>query len=485
MTWQRVPLKVPPGVVRGGSPLASQGRWYDSHLVRWRDGVMQPVGGWEAKSAGVDAEPIDAYSWVGRSGEPWSAFGTGTRLYMFTDPGVSSRVTAGSFTGVIFGGTDHRHGESLSLDNWGGDLVGRIPGTGTPFTVDTSAASPTSKALTAPPAAGVVATPERYLVVFGLQGAPNRVHWSAQADLSVWDATDPESGSGFLDVGIKGEMLAAKRARGETLIWTTAELLSMRWISLPYIYRVDIVGEASCVSRRGMVVQGSAAYWMGRRNFWTYTGQVQRLACPVADYVFGGINQAAAHRVWCETHDEFGEITWHYPSGASTTPDRYVTYNYEMGIWYFGALSRAAGFGSGVFASAYAVGSDGTIYEHETGSSYDGVGLPYAVTGALDVTEGQQTMMIDQIYPDRGTEGDLQFELLASDSPRGPFDSVGKWTASDRVDTRILARHVQIRVEQPTDIEADPNMTPPVVGKTFGGWRYGVPRIRMQPAGWR
>lgn len=46
-----LPIKMPPGVVRGATPNDTPGRWYDTNLIRWRQGAMEPVGGWVEQSA--------------------------------------------------------------------------------------------------------------------------------------------------------------------------------------------------------------------------------------------------------------------------------------------------------------------------------------------------------------------------------------------------------------------------------------------------
>lgn len=40
-------LELPPGLYRNGTEFQSRGRWYDGDLVRWYQGAMQPVGGWQ------------------------------------------------------------------------------------------------------------------------------------------------------------------------------------------------------------------------------------------------------------------------------------------------------------------------------------------------------------------------------------------------------------------------------------------------------
>ena len=48
-----VKLEIPPGVFRNGTEYQVSGRWYDSNLVRWIDGLMMPVGGWERLTPAV------------------------------------------------------------------------------------------------------------------------------------------------------------------------------------------------------------------------------------------------------------------------------------------------------------------------------------------------------------------------------------------------------------------------------------------------
>ena len=45
-----IPLSIPPGVYRNGTELDSSGRWYDVNLVRWVEGMMRPVGGWQERT---------------------------------------------------------------------------------------------------------------------------------------------------------------------------------------------------------------------------------------------------------------------------------------------------------------------------------------------------------------------------------------------------------------------------------------------------
>jgi len=48
-----------PGVVRPGTVYDARGRWYETNLVRWDDGVMRPFGGWDLMEWSYD-EPVSA-----------------------------------------------------------------------------------------------------------------------------------------------------------------------------------------------------------------------------------------------------------------------------------------------------------------------------------------------------------------------------------------------------------------------------------------
>ena len=487
--WRTIPLEVPPGFHRGGTRLASRGRWYDGDLVRWYDGVLRPVGGempapftgGGSLSVGGNGKAIDSHAWVARDGSPMLAFGSRNSLRIFRGrvPSTSKNVSAVSSSSVVE--TGHLNTEHWSLDNLGGDLIGRIPGKGTPFIVNTSETDLSAASLTKssggvefPLAAGVVVTPERFVMAYGVAEEPNRIIWSTQG---LYDATgvadwSPSIGdsAGGTYIGMRGAVLAGRRARRETLFWTTAELISAQYITQPYLYRYDIVGECTCISRRAMVVKGSEAYWMGSKNFWVYSGTVRRLPCAVSDLVFKHINRDQERLVWCERRDQFGEITWHYPSGSSVTCDRYVTFNYELGIWYFGSSPMQAGLDAGIQEHPYSVAENGTLHRMESGTAFRGAKrVPFAKTGILDIAEGRQEMFIDTIYPDENTSGELEFELEVGDDLETAFTLHGPWIASARIDHRVQGKYAQVTVRQ----------------QTAGDWRFGLPRVRMQGAGWR
>ena len=55
-----VDITPPPGVVKPGTTYAAKGRWFSSLWVRWFEGVMQAIDGFEAVQIGVSPAQVDA-----------------------------------------------------------------------------------------------------------------------------------------------------------------------------------------------------------------------------------------------------------------------------------------------------------------------------------------------------------------------------------------------------------------------------------------
>ena len=89
----RLPLAVPPGVVRRGTEYTSKGAYYDAQHVRWYPS-LGPTGGWRTKTATtLTGVPRAALIWNTNSAVSWLGVGTHSKLYVMTIAGVVSDVT--------------------------------------------------------------------------------------------------------------------------------------------------------------------------------------------------------------------------------------------------------------------------------------------------------------------------------------------------------------------------------------------------------
>ncbi len=128
-------LQPPPGVFKNGTPYEAKGRWSDCNLVRWKDGRLQPLGGWEtvigSTITGIGRAMI---TWRDFTGARWLAIGTNSNLYIFTSlSGTASDITpeaATSTTDLVVGNSDGEIGLGFGTGDFSG-VVTRATVTGT------------------------------------------------------------------------------------------------------------------------------------------------------------------------------------------------------------------------------------------------------------------------------------------------------------------------------------------------------------------
>ena len=89
-----VPLDLPAGFYRNGTDYEGSNRWRDGSLVRWLDGSMRPVGGWEARKNGFTKNPVRGmHAWQDNGGTAWLAGGSFDELVVMTGAGIAYDIT--------------------------------------------------------------------------------------------------------------------------------------------------------------------------------------------------------------------------------------------------------------------------------------------------------------------------------------------------------------------------------------------------------
>ena len=59
-----LPVTPPAGIVKNGTDYANKGRWVDGNLVRFENGFLKPIGGWnKLRNTALDGEPIGMYAY--------------------------------------------------------------------------------------------------------------------------------------------------------------------------------------------------------------------------------------------------------------------------------------------------------------------------------------------------------------------------------------------------------------------------------------
>jgi len=328
---------------------------------------------------------------------------------------------------------------------------------------------------------------DRHLVAIGTNeiypaGAieldPLLVRWSSQENPYDWEPRrNNTAGSYRLSSG--SAIIGALRTRQETLIWSDRNLHSMRFIGLPYVFSFNLVAEAvSMISPNAAVNASGRVWWMDRAGFFVYTGQLAELPCSVRDYVFSDFNFSQGFKVYAGHNYNFQEVIWFYPSAGSDEVDRYVLYQYVDGIWSIGQLERTSWVDPGW--SSYPVAtSDGYLYFHEYGDDADDEPLrPWIQSSDIDLDGGEKFVFIRKMIPDvhfrgKGAKPAVGVTLKTRRAP-GDFyknEDMAQVTPATRTCwVRARGRQLSLR------IQSESNGT---------GWRWGHPRLDMQPDGKR
>lgn len=457
------PMKFPPGMMRNGTRYEAKGRWYDGNLVRWDNGVLQPIGGWSPLTNGTLTEPArGAVAWR-RSDSNTLRFVFGSASYLWILDGANtSHFAPGPYTG---GSSD----TVWHLDTFG-DLVAAVATTdGHIYMLDYSVGDVTLGTygtLSSVTGKALVVTPERFLFILGADGDARKVRWPDQEAYDFTVLATATNQVGDFALTTPGALQCGLRGRGETLLFTDHDLWAARYIGGQLVYSFTKVGaECGIIGSKAATTMDSRAIWMGTNSFFTYDGFVQPLPCEVADYVFSNVNRSYTHKICCTPIAAHREVVWSYPSSGSSENDSYVTLH-EDGHWSLGALPRTCGIGAGPHPYPIMCGANGIVYEHEKGTSYlNAAGsqmTPFVESGPVEMGNGDNVMMATKLIPDDKTAGDVTATFFGAFYPDDAETTYGPYTLAKKTDVRFTARQVRMRITQ-----------------VNASWRVGSPRLDL------
>jgi hypothetical protein len=306
------------------------------------------------------------------------------------------------------------------------------------------------------------------MFALGAGGNPRKVQWCDQENNTQWTPAG-DNLAGDYDLATPGSLMAGKRVKGVNLLFTDVDVHTAQYVGAPFVYGFEKAASGcGLISTQAVAAIDTAAIWMSKSGFWIYDGYVKPLPSDVSDYIFDNINFAQASKIYAVHVSKYGEIWWFYPSSGSNENDSYVTFNYRENHWNIGLMPRLAGTDSGVFTYPLMVSSDGYIYEHEVGFSYDSASV-YAETGPVQLGNGDNIMSIRQVIPDEQTLGEAVVSFKTRNYPTGTQSTFGPYTAANPTSVRFSGRQVNMRV----------------TGNTLADWRVGVMRLDAIPSGKR
>ena len=455
--------------------------------------------GGSAAAGGVTGGGTVTASYQINTGLDTSVYGTGWGAGVWGGSGWGSPST------TTIPGTQLR---IWSQDNFGEDLLMAVHDGGL-YYWDTSAGLST-RAVTLASLAGANSTPtvvkqvivserDRHTIVFGCDPEstpgvqdPLVIRFSSQESLTDWE-TRADNTAGELRLGSGSEIIGAVQTKQQVVVFTDVSIHAMQYIGPPYTFGVqEISSGVSIMGPNAMVAVGDVVFWMGKGEFYVYSGSVAQIPCNVKEYIFGTLNINQALKINAGHNSSYSEVWWFYPSTGSAENDSYVVYNYDQQIWYYGSMPRTAWVDRGVLGYPLAASADNYLYYQESGFN-DGSNnpptalSPYIESSVIDIGEGDQFMFATRVIPDltfrnsTAANPSATFTIKARNFPGDNFissdaNAVTK-TASvpveqftDQVFIRLRGRSMSIRIES---------------SQTNTSWRLGDPRLDVRTDGRR
>jgi hypothetical protein len=345
----------------------------------------------------------------------------------------------------------------------------------------------------------IVSDRDRHVIAFACDPTtdvgtqdPLLIRFSDQEDPADWTPTATNT-AGDLIIGSGSKFVAAIETKREILVYTDASLHTLKFIGAPFTFGISQISTGiSIIGPNAAVAVNDGVFWMGENQFYVYDGRTTQIPCSVRAKIFDDLNLDQRELVTAALNSQYNEVWWFYPSLNSTENDKYVVYNYEEKIWYFGTLGRTAWVDAETRSYPVAAAPDNNLYNHENGND-DGSNNPataitsFIESSPMSLEAGDKYMLTNKVLPDitfagsTGADPEVTFELRAYNNPG---ESYGEALTSD------VARSATSPVEQYTD-----ELYMRLRGRSFSlrlsssdlgtQWRVGVPRVEVRPDGKR
>jgi hypothetical protein len=438
-----LPLNMKPGFYKEDTPFAARQRFIGGNMVHFWKGRPERWRGWQKlTSSSLGGPARGSVAWTTLDGIKCVAWGTNSKLWLYangtlyditpsalpagiTDAfentawggGPSSRADSATWGAGTWGGADPsagiggRNPRTWSLAVYGEDLVAaprggkiywwdRTSGFTTAAVAVTGSGVPTS-------VLGLVITPERYLVAWGINTDPLLLAWPKQETLGDWTIGAPSTAGDLRTITDGNEIVGAIPVMGGYLMLTDLAAYTLRYTGSQFVYGTErVAGKSGIVGPNAGAELGGAAYWWGNDHFYSYDGSIKALDCDVHAYVFDDVNRLQSHKIFCGTNRRYKSVIWFYPSRGSTECDRYV----ELGPdgWSTGALERTTWLDDSIAADTpIATDGSGNIFLQDVGTTdHNGNEIAYeletgdVVLSASEQAAGNTNFRLRKLIPD-------------------------------------------------------------------------------------
>ena len=349
----------------------------------------------------------------------------------------------------------------------------------------------------------MVSDVDRHVIAFGADAIntgeqdPLLIRFSSQETATDWTPR-PTNTAGDLRIGAGSEFVRAVETKREIVIFTDSSMHSMQFIGPPFTFGIQpIASNTTIMGPNAAVAVNDAIFWMGRQNFYLYDGQTKQLPCTVKERVFFDFDYDQSDKVYGSVISEFGEIIWFYTSntnslanGGTGENDRYVIYNYQEAVWYYGDLGRSAFLDRGI--RTFPIGAaNNYLYNHETGYTDDGSVMTSRLESSLmDMGDGDYFTFIRRVIPDftfngsTNTSPTVNVTLQANNFPgqnylQSEISQIDRTATSTTVPFEEFTNKADVRLRgRAFSLKVD-------CGTIGVRWRLGSPRVDIRQDGRR
>lgn len=356
-----------------------------------------------------------------------------------------------------------------SLSNWGQDLVASYTN-GEIYWWQWST-GPNSRAAIIPGAPTdvqrlLVNADAEFLIAVGASDVtgnadPMNVRWCSEGNLTDWLPVilPVPNTAGGQRLNFGSRMVAALQSRQQNLLWSDTQLFQMQFLGTANIFGFNELGKCFIVGPNAAVDVNGVVYFMAFDDFMIYDGTLRPVPCEMWETVYNNFDRTQADAVYCASYMTKCEVTWFYPA-KDTDVMQYVTFNYELGVWYGGVMPRTCYHDTsaaltGSLENPYAF-NGGHLYLHEIGTDENEGSTTTPMYWFLQSWDiGAQTdrpVLINSIVPDfERLRNGLQFSYLCKEYPRDPaYQHVGPFIITPdttQVDERASGCQVALLIE--------------------------------------
>jgi hypothetical protein len=328
---------------------------------------------------------------------------------------------------------------------------------------------------------------------------PMLIRWSDQESVTDWTPSATNQ-AGSVQLSHGSEIITAVQTRQEIVVFTDSSIYSLQYLGPPAVWQSQLLGDnISIIGQNAVSVASGKVYFMGVDKFYVYDGRLNTLRCDLRQHIYSDINLTQNQQVFSGTNEGFNEVWWFYCSENSDTIDKYVIYNYQEDIWYYGTMARTAWLDSGLRDYPLAATYSYNLVNHEQGNDDNVTGTAVAIAASIgssefDIDDGHNFGFIWRVLPDltfRNSDGALAPQCTmtlipyqnSGSGPNNPESVAGSSSA-------VIARSASAPVEEFTGQVyirvRGRQMIFQIESNRLGtAWQLGAPRIDIKPDGRR